>query len=266
MSGDFYSAYKNYLERYIYEGAPESVLLEAYQHLPHYLEESEAQAANILDVHTRALREVMGIRRDNDNVQWIYIERATEFLAQLLIVVDSVLLHLREKVERDSLTGLYNRLGLQRLLTQMLEASRKRKEPLVVALLDLDNFKQINDMYGHQAGDDVLCFVARLITRTLRSDDVVARLGGEEFVIILPATDFAKARVPLERIRAQIAAEDALPGLKGLTVSIGVAEYSGRGSVDPEELLRQADQAMYRAKRLGKNRIVFFGEGEGDNL
>jgi len=257
LPGEFYSTYRSYLERYMHEGATEGVLLEAYQDLPRCLDESDAQAASILDVHTRALREVMGIRRDSDNLQWIYIARATEFLAQILIVIDTLLLQLKERVERDHLTGLRNRLALYRLLPQMLEKAQKQGKPIVVAMLDLDDFKQINDQYGHQAGDKVLRFVAGLIERILRNDDLAVRFGGEEFVIVLPATDFAKARVPLGRIQAQIAAEKILPGVEGLTVSIGVAGYAGRGSVDPDELIRQADEAMYRAKELGKNRVVF---------
>ncbi|SHF24073.1 diguanylate cyclase (GGDEF) domain-containing protein [Desulforamulus putei DSM 12395] len=264
MSGEFYSTYRSYLERYMFEGATEGVLLEAYQDLPRCLDGSEVQAASILDVHTRALREVMGIKRDSDSVQWIYIARATEFLAQILIVIDTFLLQLNERVERDHLTGLYNRLALYRLLPQMLEEAQEQGKPIVVAMLDLDDFKRINDQFGHQAGDEALCFVAGLIKRILRNDDLAVRFGGEEFVIVLPATDFAKARIPLERILSQIAAAKILPDVDGLTVSIGVAGYAGRGSVDPDELIRQADEAMYRAKELGKNRVVFAKGDDGE--
>lgn len=264
MPGEFYSTYRSYLERYIYEGAAERVLLEAYQNLPQSLDGSDVQAAGILDVHTRALREVMGIKRDSDHVQWIYIERATEFLAQVLIVIDTFLLQLKERVERDHVTGLYNRLALYRLLPQMLEEAQEQGKPLVAAMLDLDNFKQINDQFGHHAGDELLCFAADLIRRTLRSDDAAFRFGGEEFVVVLPATDFEKAAIPLERIRTQLAAAEILPGVKGLTLSIGAAGYAGRGSVGPDELIRQADEAMYRAKRLGKNRVVFAQSDGGE--
>jgi len=264
LSGEFYSTYRSYLERYMYEGAAEGVLLEAYQDLPRCLDEGDAQAASILDVHTRALREVMGIKRDSDNVQWIYIARATEFLAQILIVIDTFLLQLKERVERDPLTGLCNRLALFRMLPQMLEKAQKQGKPLVVAMLDLDDFKRINDQYGHQVGDEALRSVAGLIKRILRNDDLAVRFGGEEFVIVLPATDFAKARIPLERIQAQIAAVRILPEVEGLKVSIGVAGYAGRGSVDPDELIRQADEAMYRAKELGKNRVAFAKGDDGE--
>lgn len=257
MSGEFYSTYCNYLGRYMFQGAMEGLLLEAYEKLPYYLDDSEVQAANILDVHTRAFREVMGIRQDSDNVQWIYIVRATEFLAQILVVIDTFFLQLKERAERDHLTGLYNRLALYRLLPRMLKRAQEQEKPLVVAMLDLDDFKRINDQHGHQAGDEVLRFVAGVIKRSLRNDDLAVRFGGEEFVIVLPATDFTKAKIPLERIRAQIVAERMLPVGEGLTVSIGVAGYTGQGPVELNELIRQADEAMYRAKELGKNRVVF---------
>lgn len=257
MTGDFYLTYRSHLERYIYEGAAENILLEAYQDIMRSLDEKHAQAAGILDVHTRALREIMGVQRDSDNVQWIYIDRATEFLAQILIVIDAFLLQLKERMERDPLTGLHNRLGLSRLLPRVLQEAQKHGSHLVVAMVDLDNFKEVNDRLGHHAGDEVLCQVATLIKRLLRGQDVVVRFGGEEFVILLPATSIAQAKVPLERIRAQVAAEMVLPQAGSVTVSIGVVEYPGNGPVVADDLLRRADQAMYRAKEEGKNRIVF---------
>lgn len=257
MPGEFFSTYRQYLERYIYEGAAEKVLLEAYDRLLCCLDNTDVQATNILDVHTRALREVMGISRDSDNVQWIYIERATQFLAQVLVVIDTIFLQLKEKVERDHLTMLYNRVGFCRLFPQMLKEAQAQAKPLVVAMLDLDDFKRVNDQFGHQAGDEVLRSIAGLLRRVLRNNDVIFRFGGEEFVIVLPATDFEKARIPLERVQAQIAAEEFLPGKLGLTVSIGAAEYCGHGPADPDELVRRADEAMYQAKKSGKNKIVF---------
>ncbi|MGB9663040.1 MAG: GGDEF domain-containing protein [Moorellaceae bacterium] len=261
----FYNTYRNYLERYVCEGGTEGVLLEAYQDLVEGLDDNHAQASSILDIHTRALREVMGIRRDSDSIQWIYIDRATEFLAQILVVIDTFLLQLRDRIERDPLTGLYNRLALYPTLNRLLTEAQDKGKPLVVAMLDLDNFKEINDRFGHHTGDEVLQATAGIIKRALRAADKVFRYGGEEFVIILPDTSLDKARVALERIRNQIQGQHLLPATEmTITVSIGAAEFSGEGHISVNDLVARADEAMYRAKKQGKNQVVC--EGFGDTL
>ncbi|SHI89984.1 diguanylate cyclase (GGDEF) domain-containing protein [Desulfofundulus thermosubterraneus DSM 16057] len=253
----FYNTYKNYLERYVCEGGTEGVLVEAYQDLTHSLDEKHVQAANILDIHTRALREVMGIRRDSDPVQWIYIDRATEFLAQILVVIDSFLLQLKDRIEHDPLTGLYNRLALYPLLNQLLREAQRKEKPLVVAMLDLDDFKVINDRFGHHAGDRVLIAAAGIIKKALRAADKVVRYGGEEFIIMLPDTSLNRSQVALERIRSQIAGQRLLPEMDVVvTASIGATEYSGRGTASVSDLIAQADRAMYKAKKEGKNMVT----------
>ncbi|HBT47486.1 MAG TPA: GGDEF domain-containing protein [Peptococcaceae bacterium] len=256
-SETFYTTYKNYLERYVCEGGTEGVLLEAYQDLACSLDDNHVQAANILDIHTRALREVMGIRRDSDSIQWIYIDRATEFLAQILVVIDTFLLQLKDRIEHDPLTGLYNRLALYPILNHLLKEAQEKGKPLVVAMLDLDNFKVINDQFGHRVGDEVLLATAGIIKKALRAGDKVVRYGGEEFVIILADTSLHRAQIALERIRSQIAGQRLLPGLDvPITVSIGATEFSGKGTTSVNDLIAQADEAMYRAKREGKNRVI----------
>lgn len=256
-SETFYTAYKNYLERYVCEGGTEAVLLEAYRALADSLGENQVQAANILDVHTRAFREVMGVRRDSDSIQWIYIERATEFLAQMLVVVDAFFLQLKDRLEHDGLTGLYSRFALYPVLGSLLKEARRKGKPLVVAMLDLDDFKAINDQFGHQAGDEVLRAAAGIIKKGVRTTDKVIRYGGEEFVIIFPDTDMNNAYTALERIRSQIEAHRFLPDANvRLTVSIGAIEFSGKGAPSANDLIARADEAMYRAKREGKNRVV----------
>lgn len=260
MAEDFYTIYRSHLERYVHEGASEGALLTAYQDLVRSLDENHFQAADILDVHTRALREIMGIRRDSDSVQWIYIDRATEFLAQILIVVDTFLLQLKDRVEHDPLTGLYNRLGLHRLLPQLLRKAQEHQAPLVVAMCDLDDFKQINDRYGHSVGDEVLRRVAGIIRRCFRAGDIVVRFGGEEFLVVLPNTSADQAGIPLDRLRRQVEQEPLAPEGVKLTVSIGVAEYPSSGASSAEELVSLADQALYQAKVKGKNRIEVLRE------
>ncbi len=257
----FYETYKNYLERYVCEGGAEGVLLEAYSYLTGQLGEHQIQTSNILDVHTRALREIMGVRRDSDAIQWIYIDRATEFLAQILVVIDTFLLQLKDRIERDPLTGLYNRLALYPDLNQMLKEAQERESPLVVAMLDLDNFKTVNDEYGHHAGDEVLRAAAVIIKKSLRGGDKVFRYGGEEFLVVLPNTDLNRAVIALERIRSQIAANLTIPGTKSsITTSIGAAGYRGKGSISPNDLIMLADKALYQAKKKGKNVVVCEGE------
>lgn len=254
----FMMEYKNYLSEYILKGGQDEVLFEAYQRLIRLLDESSAQAANILDIHNQVLKDVLNIKQDNDMVQWIYIERATEFLAQILIATDALLLSLKESVERDPLTGLYNRLAFDRILSKHWSNASMTKTPLTVAMLDIDNFKDINDRYGHVIGDELLKEVSIVIKTCLRDKDVVMRYGGEEFLILLPETESSEAKKPLERVRKRI--EEGVfteAGIK-ITASIGAAVYPDDRPLSMEEIIEFADAAMYAAKAKGKNRLVFY--------
>lgn len=150
----------------------------------------------------------------------------------------------------DPLTGLLNRRAfLERCEQEQLRLAR-HPGPLSLALLDLDHFKRINDRSGHQAGDQALREFAAGLGRTLRASDVVARIGGEEFAVLMPESDQAVAVAIGERIRAEAAVE--LPNGK-LTTSVGVAEWDGRESF--ESWFARADRALYRAKAAGRNRV-----------
>jgi two-component system cell cycle response regulator len=157
----------------------------------------------------------------------------------------------------DSQTLTYNRRYLLPRLHEEMERARRRAEPLSLLLFDLDHFKRINDSYGHAAGDQVLCAFADAVRDSVRAVDVMVRRGGEEFVLIMPATDEHQARAVAERIRVRLAGEP-LPAGRGLsllqTVSIGVAMWDGSESA--ETLEERADLAMYEAKRRGRNRVV----------
>ena len=154
----------------------------------------------------------------------------------------------------DPLTEVGNRLALSNALRQQIELCKRHGRTLSLLMVDVDHFKEVNDDYGHEAGDTVLKTLAQIIRQSLRDVDGVFRLGGEEFLVVLPETGSECAQVVGDRIRQRIAARKFLPGAAmTVTVSIGIAEYQADMTFD--QLLRQADQAMYRAKRSGRNQI-----------
>lgn len=152
----------------------------------------------------------------------------------------------------DSLTGLYNRRYTEEMLGRITAESRRYGTPLSVVLFDLDNFKNINDLRGHQAGDRVLKGVGEIFREISRDSDIAGRYGGEEFLLILPRTEWGRAVQVAERIRREIT-ERLRPVEIEVTISGGVAELDGHS---PEGLVQEADKRMYRAKQMGKNRIV----------
>jgi two-component system, cell cycle response regulator len=164
-----------------------------------------------------------------------------------------------ERTVRDPLTGLYNRAYLLNQIGVLAERSASQGIGLAVLMLDIDHFKQINDRYGHLAGDDVLRQVAAVIRESTRSEDLVARFGGEEFVIVLPVSvpDLAADRA--ERIRSNLAERTVMAEGTGIrvTASIGLAFAPAGRSRNEMALIMTADEALYRAKADGRNRVVF---------
>ena len=156
----------------------------------------------------------------------------------------------------DGLTGLLNRRALEQEFAREAERSDRNKEALSLVLLDLDHFKFVNDLYGHHAGDLLLCDVARVLQQTLRRMDLIARIGGEEFVALLPQTGKVEADRIAERLRQQIQVSQVALGRSQLSVtaSIGVAIWHGDGD-DWQALLQRADAGMYLAKSAGRNRV-----------
>ncbi len=164
-----------------------------------------------------------------------------------------------EQTERsavtDGLTGLYNSAYFRQALRRELQRARRHKLDLSLVLFDLDDFKHVNDTYGHPAGDRVLVEAARVLRGGLREVDVAARYGGEEFALVLPDTPREGAYIVGERIRAALEARSEFgPAKLGVTVSGGVASFPVDAS-GPDELIQRTDEALYRAKVEGKNRI-----------
>jgi diguanylate cyclase (GGDEF)-like protein len=159
----------------------------------------------------------------------------------------------------DSLTGLLNRRYLQERLKDELARSERHVHPMSVLMLDLDGFKCCNDIQGHLFGDNMLKTVARSLLNTVRSMDVVARYGGDEFMVILPETPRSVAIDIAERLRSDVQQEVLRDGDKSceLTASVGIACFPEHGDT-VEALLENVDKALYRAKNKGKNRVEVF--------
>ena len=206
---------------------------------------------------------------------WIPLNTLTYHGAEIGIMLEATLLALalanrmrvqeeaRKDAERlariDLLTELPNRRAFEYAARETWKLSQRHSRPLSVIVLDLDHFKRINDHYGHDAGDSVLVAVARLLEKSCRGGDMVSRWGGEEFILLLPETELVQASALAERIRQTV--ETSSVEVNGehisLTASLGVAQYCAHHSLD--ELIRDADQWLYAAKRQGRNRVSCAG-------
>jgi diguanylate cyclase (GGDEF)-like protein len=152
----------------------------------------------------------------------------------------------------DKLTGLANRRKLDQVLDEELIRARRYDVEFAVVVMDLDHFKQVNDRHGHVAGDRVLEAIARILRQCTRDSDVVARMGGEEFVVVCPHSGIQRGREVANRIRASVESHD-FSGIGRLTASLGVAVFDKDDSI--ASLLTRADAAVYRAKAAGRNRV-----------
>jgi diguanylate cyclase (GGDEF)-like protein len=166
---------------------------------------------------------------------------------------------IKDRAERDALTGLANRRTLESWVTHALQRCQSYRSPLSVAMIDVDHFKHYNDTNGHQAGDEALKAVARLLAGATRRTDLVARYGGEEFTVVLAGADAEQAMRHAERIRDAVASHRFPNGerqpLGGVTISIGVATFPDSAR-DLGGLIEAADKALYQAKEQGRNQVA----------
>jgi diguanylate cyclase (GGDEF)-like protein len=167
--------------------------------------------------------------------------------------------HLRENSLRDAMTGLYNRRFLEEYIGTLVAGNQRRKSTITVLMLDLDFFKQVNDVHGHEAGDKVLKTLADVLLRNVRSSDIAVRYGGEEFLLALMDTSGDAAMKVAEKIRAEVEATKVpiAGGMLQKTISIGVAEFPGDSDTF-WQIVKFADVALYAAKAGGRNRVVRF--------
>ena len=176
---------------------------------------------------------------------------------------------LREQATKDALTHLWNRSSILEILDKELARSGRERRPVGVVMVDLDHFKNVNDNYGHFAGDAVLCESARRLQNSVRQYDAIGRYGGEELLILLPGCDEQTSYSQAERMRKQLS--DTAMSLSGpsihVTASFGVTTAVPGESWTAEGLLRRADEALYQAKKRGRNRAEFLPfEGESTAL
>lgn len=195
-----------------------------------------------------------------DAAQWVVLETMVALLAiaftVLMLVNEHLNAELRAMAQRDSLTGTFNRRTFMTLLDKAASSARRRQTVVPLLVMDIDHFKAINDRHGHRYGDMALQHFVNIAQRTLRKEDVLGRLGGEEFGAFLPNTLLDDAHDVAERLRQAVAANPLTTntGVIRLTVSIGVAHF-GAGD-DLEATIDRADQAMYKAKQAGRNQVV----------
>lgn len=173
-----------------------------------------------------------------------------------IVELESKLEELSELVREDKLTGSLNRRGLDEVLDRELARSARRKAPLCVALLDLDDFKRLNDTYGHSAGDEVLIHLVRVIKETLRTMDVIGRFGGEEFMVVLPDTTLESAAQTITRLQRELTKRIFMWENAKLLITFSAGVALRAADEDQASLIKRADEALYKAKRAGKNRVV----------
>ena len=181
-------------------------------------------------------------------------------LVAIVLNLQSAELESRRAATTDPLTGVRNRKDLDSQVRLVAARTQRSGGALSVMLLDLDHFKAVNDKHGHATGDEVLRQVTALLTGCLRPDDLVFRVGGEEFLVVLPLTDAEQAVAVAERVRTSVSRRP-VAGLR-VTVSIGVAAWAESHYLDPLVLQRRADAAMYEAKSSGRDRVVVWHEPE----
>jgi diguanylate cyclase len=201
---------------------------------------------------TRSMQVDMTRYRD----EMVLARRSAEQAEGKVRKLEAELEHVSEQVSQDQLTGVLNRRGLDEAMQREMARAERRKTGLCVAVIDLDNFKKLNDTYGHQAGDDALIHLTKVVRKTLRPTDTVARFGGEEFIILFSETDLAQAVLVTRRLQRELTKRFFLHNNERLliTFSAGVAMLASGET--QEAVFARADKAMYQAKVQGKNRVV----------
>ena len=187
------------------------------------------------------------------------LRQTNDLLAENLEKIKTLQIELEEQAVRDPLTGLFNRRYFQETLEREIARAKRENMPVGIIVMDLDRFKQVNDSFGHKAGDNFLRDIGNLLMRNIRREDAACRIGGEEFVIVMPGASIEVTGHRAELIRSMTEAlrvADTMEGFK-VTMSLGISAYPTLGT-GGEEILIQADRALYQAKKNGRNQVVVY--------
>ncbi len=220
---------------------------------------------DIRELKKQISQEVVQLKRVVDEKQK-QDEASYAKLSKRVAVLQTNLTKTKKEAELDPLTRVSNRGCFDATIGEWVAIASEGGKPFVLAMLDIDNFKRINDTYGHQVGDRVLIGAAQWLSKTSRSSDFVARYGGEEFAMLLSGTTLADAETRMNDLLQKISAcsydflQDGELVPVQFTVSCGISEFSGEGA--PDDLIRRADEGLYEAKNAGKNRVVAKKKGK----
>jgi diguanylate cyclase (GGDEF)-like protein len=217
---------------------------------------SQFVTRNIICVPVRTRERILGsievINKKSGSFNSDDLSILTALANQVAIALENARLY--EESIADSLTGLYHHRFLELRLEEELARSKRYKRPLSLVMIDIDDFKRVNDEKGHLMGDRVLMAVASILKRVTRAEDVVARYGGDEFSIIMPRTSRDSMRSVVERLKVEVEKIN-FSGIR-ITVSIGIGYFDGKeAEFDCRDLIRRADEALYLVKRSGRNRV-----------
>ncbi len=225
-------------------------------------------------IHMKEISDLFDVRLEDENTYVSLVEEARRELIQIsdrflqeLLAQQKRIETLTEEIMWDGLTTLYNYKSFHCFLDKEYYRAKRYRLPLTLVIGDADDFKRINDTFGHQAGDEALRLISRTLRSSLRNSDIVARHGGEEFGILLTETPVADSLGVVERCRKMI---ESLPlNYEGrnikVTMSFGISFFPPDSPLSQEEWMKQADRALYEAKHHGRNRICVYGSAEKGN-
>jgi len=214
-----------------------------------------SQLASVVGEVMSATRDVQAaMLRSRDELQ--ATKKKVEETEHKVAELEAELQQLSDRMQEDALTGTLNRRGLDSAFEREAARADRRRSGMCVALLDIDNFKKLNDTYGHQTGDEALVHLAQLVQRNIRPHDVLARYGGEEFVILLPDTNIDEASVVMTRLQRELTKEYFLHGQDKLLITFSAGVAVRQPGETQAQVIERSDKALYAAKAAGKNRVT----------